>query len=60
VICEGRLSDETVLDQQRTRFRILPIAGVGFPNVEYFAIGVVFEKMYVGNNVKHGALVHPL
>ena len=34
---ESRLSDKTVLNQQRTRLRVLSVPGIGLPRVEYFA-----------------------
>jgi len=37
----------------------LAITGIGFPSIEDFTVGVLFKEVNVGNNVKHGAFMHP-
>jgi hypothetical protein len=36
------------------------VVDIGFPEVEDFGYDVIFEKAYIGNNIKHGRFMHPV
>jgi len=59
VVGERGFRDEAVLDEQRPRFRVLAVTGVGLPRVEDLAVGVVFEEVDVRYDVEHRAFEHP-
>lgn len=60
VLSKCRLGYKTVIDQFLPSLAKRPIPNISLPNVEYLGNGIGFEELYVGDDVKEGALVHPI
>ena len=57
---ESGFSNKTVVNQFLSSFAENSIMNVGFPEIENFCNGIVFEKLDVDNDVKHSGFVHPV
>lgn len=60
MVREGGFGDKAVVDQFLSRFAENPVMHVGLPEVEDFRYRVVFEKLYICDDVEHRGLVHPV
>lgn len=57
---EGRLDQKVVPDQHGPFLVEHPLAHVGHPDLEQLGLHVVLEEVDVGDDVEHGAFMHPL